>query len=125
MTRYWFIHGKLLATSVARPRFYAEQRGNPMGFAFFCPTCCELWATCPVDGQKSQVWAIPCEQHQHDGCPVPGSLYLSWEPEFMQEMPAAVWQRELAVHLRFAASTFTDPIASNARAMLPFISPSK
>lgn len=125
MKRYWFVRGKLLATSVARPRYYAEQRAAPLGFAFFCPTCCELWATCPVEGQKSQVWCIPCEEHAHDGCAVPGSLYLSWEPEYMKEMPDAVWQREFALHMRFAASTLTGGVASSALAMLPFISPIK
>jgi len=73
----------------------------PYSFAWFCPECGRIWAKAVVDGAHFMVANQPCEQHK--GLPnyfiVPGSLWLSLRPEFIQSLSREVLEREFRIHL--------------------------
>lgn len=117
MKRHWIIEDRFLGTSPAAYRRVHEQFTSPIGYHFFCTHCGKLWASCPVDNARHMVWAAACSACQVDNPPngIPGSLWLSWEPEFREEMPEAVIHRELLLHLAYAASRYPEPVASAAR----------
>lgn len=122
MKRHFFLNGQYLGASIARPRHIHEEIAMPLGFHFFCPECGKLWASCPVDGQRHIVWSRTCPDHPGDQLDVAGSIWLSWEKDFVKEFPPSVIQYELLVHLRMVALEFPPGIASIASDVFKLLS---
>lgn len=70
-------------------------RGNiPRSLAFFCPSCCQIWARIEVAAQLWQPLSIPCRQHHESPFLPGGSLWLPWAPEYTQHYPKEVLMHE-------------------------------
>lgn len=132
-TRHFFIDGQFLGSAPAPVAWHHEQQCAPIGQAFFCPICSELWANCPVEGQPSTVRHRHCAKHppgtRHGesslghvhGFEVAGSLFLDEEARWNASLPPRVVQREFALHLRYAVSRWPGHIASAASDILKSI----
>lgn len=73
----------------------------PLGYAFFCPQCGEVWAIAPIPERDFQVWTRPCRRHTYP-LSLPGSLWLSWDEDFNDALPEGVVRREFELHLTAA-----------------------
>jgi hypothetical protein len=98
-TQHFIIEGKHLGTAERTPRFVHAEVHNPVGYAFFCPCCGDVWARCPVEDQPWTVWTKPCRKHSTSALDIPGSLWLSWDKEFSLALPQEVLRWELERHL--------------------------
>lgn len=99
------VNGKLLGSNeIGLFRVHAEFH-PPCCFAFMCPVCGEIWARSIVTDESGNVqrWMafhIPCEQHHCDGQKPSGSIFMSWEPEFIEALPLPALIREFKLHLK-------------------------
>lgn len=78
------------------------QAQAPYSYAFCCPRCGEIWARYGVEHTDSQ-WSFlrrECERHAY-GLTVPGSVWISYEPEFTSAFPPELLARELELHINF------------------------
>lgn len=86
-----FIGSTFLGSFVRPAMLVHAERQPPYSYAYFCPTCGEVWARCPtkiLGGSAENKWQIQgghCQLHPGPSpFTVAGSLLLSWEPEFSQ-----------------------------------------
>jgi hypothetical protein len=70
-----------------------------MGYAWFCPRCGEIWAHMHLPGRKYMVWSRPCDRHKSVREPA-GSLWLSWDYEYLKALPEPVLRREVELHFK-------------------------
>ncbi len=107
--QHFIIEGKFLG-AVER-RFQKKSWSPvhvPLGYAFFCPTCGEVWALCPVIGPGGQasrfeVQTRACRKHpaQPFTTEPPGILHLSWDKEFSDSFPDDVVRWEFDRYMEF------------------------
>jgi len=72
----------------------------PFGAVFFCEVCSRLWASCPIQQCRSQIYVRNCSLHPQGALFGPaGSIWLDAEPEFLAALPAALVTQELNLHL--------------------------
>ncbi len=72
----------------------------PLSYAWFCPKCGRIWAKAAVEGQEFMVMTQPCDLETADNYfIVPGSLWLTLRPEYIQSLPREVLLREFQLHL--------------------------
>lgn len=128
-TRHYFIDGQYLGSGPAPVHWHHNEQCAPLGQAYFCPICAEIWANLPVDGQPSTVRHRFCIKHalgerygeSSMGSVSPfevlGSILLDEDATFNANLPPAVVEREFAVHMRYAISRFAGGIASDAAAI--------
>lgn len=112
MKQHFFLAGGQFLGSADRKRELVERSSirAPQSYAFFCPTCAEVWARCPVereDGTHEPFRAISrgCKQHTQHGMEVGGSLWLTWDETFSNCLPEEVVRRELELHLALYPET--------------------
>lgn len=105
MLQHFIIEGKYLGSA---ERLFDLTRGaSPLSYGFFCHACGEVFAKCPIDGRPWQYWSRTCRKCAALGggsLGIPGSIDLSWDPEFTSAFPLSVlvweFQRELDYHER-------------------------
>ena len=96
----FFAEGRYLG-SVER-RFDLTKGVAPLSYAFFCHACGDVFAKAPIPNRPWQYWSRTCRK-----CPgsetlgIPGSLWLSWDTEYTDALPAPVLQWELERELEF------------------------
>lgn len=108
MKQLFFIEGKLLGETVREKVDWNGQWAPPVSALFFCAVCGEVFAKCPVvleDGTNSQwqSYRKVCARHGGDrvlGEDPPGSLWLSWDRDFLKALPLEVMLREFELHLK-------------------------
>ena len=105
--QHFIVEGKYLGTAERQMLFVHAQPQRPVSYAFFCPVCAEVWARCPVeraDGttENFMVWTQACRKHTFHRLAVPGSLTLSWEPDFTAAFPDELVRWEFDRHLDYA-----------------------
>lgn len=110
--QHFYIANRFMG-SVVRPHVVVHgERQPPYSYAYFCSVCGDVWAKCPVSEESGEGHLTSVYQIQGGCCPahasespfvVPGSLMLSWEPEYnalLLSCPdVAKW--ELECHLDF------------------------
>jgi len=106
-TQHFYADGRYLGAATRTWEHWHNQVADPVGYAFFCPVCIEIWARCPIEsnGQPAltMVQTISCRKHPaHHGIGVPGSLMLPWDKTFTECLPDDAVRRELEVHLDYA-----------------------
>lgn len=75
----------------------------PCCFAWFCPRCGQLWAKAEVEGHHDRWMVIthPCDLEPVDNYfIVPGSMWLSLRPEYLQSLSHEMLVREFEIHLK-------------------------
>jgi len=108
--QHFIIEGQYLGSALReRVRVHGTLEA-PQPYAFFCGSCADLWARCPVDKLSSQqsqewmVWRRPCRKCQGNAGEIPGSVMLPWDEDFNTSLTtvsdALRW--EFHRHLEFA-----------------------
>jgi hypothetical protein len=93
------IQGEPYGEMDLQPEFRMGQLFQPEGRAYFCPDCGELWASIRVEGRPSRVVTIACLTHHRHAYWPGGSIWLSWEPHLMRELPPAALAYEAKRHV--------------------------
>lgn len=110
-TRYlqhFWIHGKHYGTAQRTTVPCHETKTHPDSKSYFCPVCGEIWAQCPIEDSATGLFrpyvvtTVPCSKHHKvsQWLVVAGTLYQSWDKEFVCAMPEAVLKRELEILLK-------------------------
>jgi len=73
----------------------------PLSYAYFCPTCGEVWARAVCENRPFFVWTVGCRKHQQYNFLIAGSLMLPLEPDFNAILPLDVLKWELERHIDF------------------------
>lgn len=138
-TREYFVGQTYLGSGPAHPEIVHNEIHDPIGEAFFCPICSEIWAQALVAGQGTQVRTRPCAKHKpgdrHGTCSlgyvsqydIPGSLWLVESRTWVNSLPERVLAREVLITLEWAAnaSVFPSGIASMCKDMVELIQQSQ
>lgn len=104
--------GQLIGTATRRQVFIHASLATPMGKAFFCPICAELWLIAQVEGQTTQVDTKLCERHKPGevygtwssgklfGTEIAGSIWSSYDSDWNAALPDLLIKREFELHLQ-------------------------
>ena len=104
-----YVEGGYLGNIPRKKLFIHGELHEPQHYAYFCPSCGNLWARLPVDGTVTENWwrivGGYCRKHPERSNPfsVAGSLMLGWEPEYCELLLSCpdVVKWEMARHLEF------------------------
>lgn len=102
MKQHFFLEGKYLGCSSRYPLSRTGASTQVYSYAFLCPRCGELWARCPTSEPETPWHFIAKECRKHGRANVEaagGSIWLSWEPEFLEAFTDAVLRWEFDRHL--------------------------
>lgn len=102
-TQQFFVEGRYLGEAPRSLIFAQETPQPPIGYVFFCPVCGELWAVCPVVKANGSLrgffaWTRLCRKHPPSGNQIPGSIWITWEEDFIKAFPRDVLLREFELH---------------------------
>lgn len=101
--RHFIVGTNHLGTTKVNYTMVHGERHPPCGYAFFCPTCGEIWARAPVqigvEYSKFQSVSRGCAKHPQHALEVPGSLWLDWDREFTTSFPFGALLYEVELQL--------------------------
>lgn len=104
--QHFIIQDKYLGSVLRGAVWVHAEQQSPRSLVFVCPVCGNCWAKCPVEtggatGKLSQFESLmrPCPKHKQSRYDVPGSITLSWDPDFTDSFPEAVVRWEFQQHL--------------------------
>ena len=106
--QHFMVEGKYLGSAM---RSVVPVHGTlqpPRPYAFFCGSCADIWARCPIDKAANlvidawMVWTLPCRKCTGSKYQIPGSITMYLEPEFCDAFPDAVLRWEFDRHLDYA-----------------------
>lgn len=103
--QHFFVMGKYLGASPRNKVWVHAEQQSPRSLGFVCPVCGDAWAKAPVEpasGNGMAQWEVmmrPCPKHQQSRYDVPGSITLSWDPDFNDSFPPDVIRWEFQQHL--------------------------
>ena len=110
LSRQYWIGGRFIGAGLAERERIHEGFYVPRSFAYFCPSCGDIWARVIVlDSEVSQkffAWVAACPKHELDGAGVPGSLLLPLNNTFNDAFPDEMIQWEFEQHLRWAEKKY-------------------
>ena len=110
LVRQYWIGGRYIGAGPAERERIHEGLYVPRSYAYFCPSCGDVWARVIVlDGEVSQkffAWVAPCPKHELDGVGVSGSLLLPLNHTFNVSLPDEMIQWEFEQHLRWAEKKY-------------------
>ena len=112
MRQLFFIGNKLLGETSRQLVYVHGELQCPASYLWFCPYCGEVYARAPVmlPGNEGKVskWQALCHACPRCDAPryhslesVPGSLWLSWDEDYLAALPNPVLQREAALHFAY------------------------
>lgn len=105
--RLFFVGDRYLGETPADWFFAHEDLRAPYSYIWFCEHCGEVYARSPVlsyNGKQSPWQAITacCPRcPSTDRYRLPGSIWLSWDHDFLATLPDAVWLHEAQRHLDY------------------------
>jgi hypothetical protein len=134
-TREFFVGQDYLGSAPAPEEYVHNEIHSPIGQAFFCPICSDIWARALIQSCPTMVRHRACERHapgfQLNGNSlgyvstgeIPGSLYLVESRAWNDSLPDGVVRRELRVTLQWAihAPQLPEWVASAAQDVLHYI----
>ena len=107
ITQNFIIDGKYLGVGPRKPKRVHETAIIPWSMVFFCAKCGQVYAMCPVTdslGNVSEFQAFQglCLRHPPTKMysQIPGSIWQSWDKEFLEALPMPVLQYELERHMQ-------------------------
>lgn len=94
------IDGKFYGNIILDER-HAEAHRPVCSRAFFCPWCVRIWARAWSPGLYCDPTIYPCRNcRKLDGSAnPPGSIWVSWDPVWLNALPREVILREFDLHL--------------------------
>lgn len=103
----FIIEGRLLGESQRHDEYKEKTLSEPDSLLFYCQRCGEVYARCPVyrpDGSLTAWQALratcrKCGPHQQWLSEWPGSVWLSWDREYLAALPVLVLQWEFDRHI--------------------------
>lgn len=105
-TQQVYVEGTFMGSFERGLKQVHAQYDKPFSYAWFCPSCGDVWARALIAGHDYQIQGGYC--HRHPGpspYTVAGSLLLAWDEPFNQLLlscpDVVVW--EARVHLQFAS----------------------
>lgn len=104
-TQSFFIGGRYLGETKRKVQFYHEEKGPPLSVCWVCRICGEVYAKAPVVdllGKESEYNVVRrlCPRHPTQNMwEVAGSLWMSWDQEFLDALPVPVLQYEMERHI--------------------------
>ena len=104
----FFIEGKLLGSAVRAPVLTFGELAAPLSGLWFCQHCGEVFAKAPViddttnrptPWQSHRSLCRKCAPSSPFASEIPGSIWLSWDRDFLAALPATVLTWEFLRHL--------------------------
>lgn len=103
----FFIEGRLLGEAPRGLKFVRAELAEPTSDLYFCTLCGEVFAKFPclrADGsstpwQSYRTFCRKCAAKQRYLSEWPGSVWRSWDNEFIAALPVPVLQWELERHI--------------------------
>lgn len=106
---FFELNGERVAESLAEPALMPGEVRPFDSMAFFCSECGEVWARVHVPGRYYVPMSVDCEKHAaRSPFHFPGSLWISWLPEYLACLPREVLLREFNLHLQHFESYSHD-----------------
>lgn len=115
MKRHWIITGKYYPQVDVPMDMTHAVAHVPYSYVYLCPVCGDTWARSGVTdvprGMHSRWHCIQraCQKHA-EGLEIPGSVWLSWEPEYNGSFPPELLREELRLHLSYWSYLHEAPI---------------
>jgi hypothetical protein len=105
----FFLRGKLLGDAPREAVIRMGQLQLPLSYLFVCGVSGEVFARCPVVTSSGAVrpWQVQTMLDIRQGPShswIPGSIWTSWDTDFIAAFPDAVLQWELERHLDYYES---------------------
>ena len=98
LSQTWFFGKSCLGTSPVRPEYTCAVRHAPRSYAFGCPVCGEVWARRLISPSTPWFfWSICCKScsaSNPNSLSIPGSIWLSWDEEYIRNLPLPVLKAE-------------------------------
>lgn len=98
-TQTWVINGEDLGSSPCSLEFTASISHPPRSLAFACPVCGEVWARRIISpATRWFFWSIccsACHASNPNALSIPGSIWLSWDREYLLNLPVSVLKAEV------------------------------
>lgn len=91
----FIVEGVYMGQSMRTWTTNTKDAAAPTGSAFFCPTCANLWAVCPIADRPFMVMTRGCLKHQKS--PFDGSVWTGWDQDFLEALPLPLFARELTL----------------------------
>jgi len=85
----FFLGSSYLGTAERKLQFLGTHVVLPESKLWFCPHCGDVWARAVVEKAEWQSYRVPCPKH-----PKGGSLWLSWDKEYLAALPKPVLEYE-------------------------------
>jgi hypothetical protein len=94
LKQHYIIEGEYLGSGLRQPFSTVGTSLTVYSYAFFCKKCGRIWASCPIDkpGIEWHVVNTPCPRDTREAWG--GSIFLTYDKEFIEPMPPAVLTRE-------------------------------
>lgn len=101
---FWFEDNFLGQTERSFVRRFGEYM-EPRSYAWFCPDEGVVWARAPVYRLDGSLVPFQVMTERHQGrweiTSQPGSLYLSFDHDYLNALPFSVLCREVFLHARY------------------------
>jgi hypothetical protein len=98
MHQHFIIEGRYLGSAPRTFDLFAE--AFPRSVLLYCDQCGEAWAKFPVEASDKSVrpwiaYRMTCRKHTTiTHLDVPGSIWLSWDSDFLKALPLPVLEWE-------------------------------
>ena len=94
LKQHYFIEGQYLGSGLRAATSSVGTSETVYAYAFFCKHCGRVWASCPIEfpGIEWQVINSLCPKDTRSAWG--GSIWLSYDKEFIAAFPPAVITRE-------------------------------
>lgn len=98
----FFLHDRFVAEGTVARQFVHASLSYPKGQFFFCPTCCTIWASRHVEGEKGYTLHRDCEKHPSTTLSnLKGSLWLPDDDNWNRNLPSELLAREFLLLTEF------------------------
>lgn len=117
LTQHFFIEGRLVASAERRPILYAGQLAIPDSLLFYCRLCGDVFARAIIEDSErpAQAWQSircvcrKCRPRYPSMYEVPGSLWLSYDDNYLKALPGPVLEHEVKVHFEHFERLQNEP----------------
>lgn len=93
LKQHYIVEGEYLGHGLRADYSTVGTSSDVYAYAFFCKVCGRVWASCPIDAPVEwHILNVPCPKDTNFAWG--GSIWLSYDREFIAAFPPAVISRE-------------------------------